>query len=258
MKKNIFSIALMAAVLTAWWGCSSSDDGGTENRHITYVDQPPSWTVNVPVAPGSVTEKQAWNYAVSRKYPNSMTAIMVIDSLLEPAPQAADSMAASIGGELRCVTAPVRVDGEMRFMMYIDYETEGAMVDIHYYNARTNKVYTVANAFSVNDDTVGASSALVFSPYLSTDVTVTIDATVPFKAAEGDMIAIAEGNIVYGTGKYAGNSHSWTLCCRSQPGVATTAHIYYYSAAMKAVYQFQETVLLSDGKPVAVKATLPK
>jgi len=260
MMKKIVSIFLMATVLTAWWGCSSSDDESNTKKgsDVENVKQPPSWKCNVPLPTEMTSEKTAWNYERSRKYPNSMTAIIMIDSLLEATPNGSDSMAALIDGEIRCVAGPVQeADGETSFMLYIDYEAEGAMVDIQYFNSRLNKVFTVTNAFNVNDDTVGADHAYIFSPYLLTDVTVNINAMAPFEKSYGDMLAIGEGSVCYGVGKFTGNSvnNTWTVCCRSNPKVSTTAHVYYYSAAQKAIYQSKETVQLTDGKPLTIMVT---
>ncbi len=259
MKKRILSILLITTALTTWWGCSSSDgDTKKKNSNVEYVMQPPSWKFNVPLPGENTAAKTAWNYERSRQYPNSMTAIIVVDSLLEPAPSATDSMAASISGEIRDVTGPIVETGsKTRFMLYIDYEAEGAMVDIHYYNSRLNKVFTITNAFNVNDDTVGAESAFVFSPFLLTNVTVNIKEQAPFVKSEGDMLAICEGDICYGIGEFTGNEigNKWKVVCRTHPKTSTTAHLYYYSAPNKAVYKSSETVQFTDGKPVTIMAT---
>ncbi len=263
MKNRIFSMMLMATVLTAWWGCSSSgDDVSAERRisgvkNVTYVDEKPVWAFNVPTPTDRIIEKTPW--VEEKGYMNefSMTAVVYIDSMLNVGCSLSDQMAAIIDGEVREVSTPVIDEhGALVFMLYITYNEKDANVDLHYHNANNNKVYIQKNAFNVNEDVVGSDEAFILSIYDMTLLHVTLNSENRFQVGPNDLMAVMDGDVCYGIGLPEDiEDNEWVFFARSTPGTNPTAKIQYYNAEKNAILTSNEQVQLINDKELYVTPT---
>ncbi len=249
MTKKIFSMLFMATALTAWWGCSSSDDDEAEgvqlnedNTYIRQVEEAPGWVFNVPLPTEGVIEKTEWQELEWYPYEFSMTAIIHPDSLLYDHVCKEDSIAAVINGEVRDVASLMEdTDGSLVFMLYIPYAKDESTVDIHYYDASQKKVYVRKDAFGVDDDTVGSQEKFIFSPYNLSSLDVTLPDSIV--TDRQDKLAILEGEVCYGVGTAVDQGgRQWNIMVRTLPDTKVTASLYYYSASKKAVYKSKQRI----------------
>ncbi len=260
MTKKIFSMLFMATALTAWWGCSSSDDDevgsvqpSEDNTDIRQVEEAPQWAFNLQLPTEGTIEKTDWKELEWYPYEFSMTAIIYPDTFLLDDVCKEDTIAAIINGEVRDAAPPIEdTDGSLVFMLYIPYEKHESTVDIHYYDASQKKVYVHRDAFGVDDDTVGSLEEFIFSPYNFSSLDVTLPDSIVTDSH--DKLAIIEGEVCYGVGTPDDQSgRQWSIIARTLPDTKVTASLFYYSASKKTVYKSKQRINLfqSDNQKIA-------
>ena len=138
MKSKIISMLMLAALAIMAGACSSDDDdepgGGTtdpEKPVTEYLtpgnDQRPDWTAPDYTLYGGIT----------------MALQVELGDTLHAYQGADDLMCATIGGEVRAVTALGRTGGQIYFPLVIAGHSSDAMVSIHYYCAQLQRIYSV-------------------------------------------------------------------------------------------------------------------
>lgn len=243
--KKIESILLYAAALLMLWACRSSDDDNAPVGEVTVTsaDTPPVWNVDFQLPPGDVQGKPNWDWDEGKdpdfnQFENNMTAILYISDETLPFTSDGDRMAALVDGEVREVAPRVPYDEKgYAFMLFIPYDAEEDLVEIQYYNAKTDMTYLMAGQFSVHDDAVGNDEEFLFScfQYVMVDFTLLNQ---PFQCMPGDKLAVFVGETCYGVCEYVDEHTSWTLNVYEpyEEVDFSKATVRYYSGEKKIIY----------------------
>ncbi len=253
--KKIFSMMMIAATLTMLWGCSKSDDDDVNNNgnsnnaggiHGQKVANAPNWTFKMVPPAGDIEGKPDWKEVNFYDYENNMTAIVFVSDLFDVEMTDDDRMAAIIDGEVREVCAPVNyyipdVEENLKcFMLYIPYETDEDDVELQYYNAQTNQTYIGEHWFDVDDDTVGDDEVCLFTLRPMISAYFVLPDNVPFTRTEDDELAVFMGDECCGLGELCeepGLTNFWLVQAFNMNRRHEKAHIRYYSADKKTIYQ---------------------
>ena len=123
MKTKLLLLSMAMGLMT--WGCSSGDDTETERVMAEGSDARPTW--------------QMPNYDL---YEQLMVVEVQLPDGLQNYASANDLMCASIGGEVRGVTAPKQVDGGWQFPLIVASNNAGANVQLSYYCAALHSIFT--------------------------------------------------------------------------------------------------------------------
>jgi hypothetical protein len=123
MKTKLLLLSMAMGLMT--WGCSSGDDTETERVMAEGSDARPTW--------------QMPNYDL---YEQLMVVEVQLPDGLQNYASANDLMCASIGGEVRGVTAPKQVDGGWQFPLIVASNNAGANVQLSYYCAALHRIFT--------------------------------------------------------------------------------------------------------------------
>lgn len=116
----------MATLLLA---ASCSDDDNEYKQYLTKGNTPmPEW------------QSQEPDYGL---FEQTMAVQVGLQTMLLPYASEADLMCATIGGEVRAVTALGRTGGQIYFPLVIAGHSSDAMVSIHYYCAQLQRIYSV-------------------------------------------------------------------------------------------------------------------
>ncbi len=126
-------VAMMATLLLTT-ACSGDDDKG--NPELTRGDEErPSWEIPTDLY---------------KTYEATMAVQVTLQDELLPTASEDDLMCATVGGEVRAVTALQRTAGEVYFPLVIAGNSNSGMVSLHYYSAQLKRIYTLTDwmAFS--------------------------------------------------------------------------------------------------------------
>lgn len=246
---------MIAATLAMLWGCSSSDDdnnNGSANNaggfHGVRVANAPKWTFTMVPPVGDIQGKPDWQEVDFFDYDNNMTAIVFVSDLFDIDVSDDDRMAAIVDGEVREVCAPVSyplpdVDETMKcFMLYIPYDMDENDVELQYYNAQTNQTFIGKQWFDVTDDTVGDDEICLFTlrPMIAEYYVLPDDVPLPFTPSPNDELAVFMGDECCGVGEITegvGLKQRWLVRAFDMNRRYEKAHIRYYSAETKTIYQ---------------------
>ena len=242
--KKIESILLYAAALVMLWACSSSDDGNAPVEGVTTTPSatPPVWEVKMNMPQGDVNGKPNWDWDEGEdpdfnQFENHMTAILSISDETLPFTSDDDRVAAIVDGEVRDVVPRVPYGDGYAFMLFIPYDAEEDLVEIQYYNAKTDMTYLMAGQFSVHDDAVGNDEEFLFScfQYVMVDFTLLNQ---PFQCQPGDKMAVFVGETCYGVCEYVDEHTTWTLNVfePNEKVDFSKATVRYYSGQKKTIY----------------------
>ncbi|MBP1530700.1 MAG: hypothetical protein ILA39_01050 [Bacteroidaceae bacterium] len=126
ISNTIAGVAIMATLLLA---ASCSDDDNEYKQYLTKGNTPmPEW------------QSQEPDYGL---FEQTMAVQVGLQTMLLPYASEADLMCATIGGEVRAVTALGRTGGQIYFPLVIAGHSSDAMVSIHYYCAQLQRIYSV-------------------------------------------------------------------------------------------------------------------
>ena len=123
MKTKLLLLSMAMGLMT--WGCSSGDDTETERVTAEGSDARPTW--------------QMPNYDL---YEQLMVVEVQLPDGLQNYASANDLMCASVGGEVRGVTAPKQVDGGWQFPLIVASNNAGANVQLSYYCDVLHRIFT--------------------------------------------------------------------------------------------------------------------
>ena len=126
ISNTIAGVAIMATLLLA---SSCSDDDNEYKQYLTKGNTPmPEW------------QSQEPDYGL---FEQTMAVQVGLQTMLLPYASEADLMCATIGGEVRAVTALGCTGGQIYFPLVIAGHSSDAMVSIHYYCAQLQRIYSV-------------------------------------------------------------------------------------------------------------------
>ena len=259
--KKIESILLYAVALVMLWACSSSDDGNApvEGVTVTSADTPPVWKVEIQLPPGDVQGKPNWDWDEGEdpdlyQFENNMTAILSISDETLPFTSDDDRVAAIVDGEVRDVVPRVPYGDGYAFMLFIPYDAEEDLVEIQYYNAKTDMTYLMAGQFSVHDDAVGNDEEFLFSCFQSVMVDFTL-LNQPFQCQPGDKMAVFVGETCYGVCEYVDEHTPWVINVYEPKEKVdfSKATVRYYSGQKKTIYstQLPLDIQFTGGAPIS-------
>lgn len=238
---NSSTLLLSAVCAMAMCGCSSSDD---DAQAPPFGGDAPDWKVVFSMPQGDIQGCPDWKEVNFFEFENTMTAMIFFPDGMRPYVSEDDRLASIIDGEVRDIAVPVKyVDDEYIFMAMIPFENDDQMVEVQYYNAKTNQTFVLKDAFSVWDDTVGSQDTGIYVLLMERfcSMYINLAAKQPFTPASGDRLAIFYGDTCCGVGE-AGPGGQWSV-----DGVIPSEwknpstdwpklSVRYYSAEEKTIY----------------------
>lgn len=229
-----------------------------------FVAEAPEWEADTEVStvtPEWVFDMQGtdevpeWSEPDKSVYPTSMTAVVRLTPFLERFADEQDGMAAYIGNECRGVATKQLVGGNTLYFIQVKAaDDEGGNVELRYFSAKTNTLYTSVPEelpYEINK-MYGTADSPAFPdfeqsgryPY-TLNAVVTIDAaSLPAKPTDGDkLMAFVDGApraIVE-----PATETTFALEVRGKNDDETVT-FKYYSAATGAVLRAVETTTMGD------------
>lgn len=228
--------------------CSDNNDSNDtslpdENAPVV-VETPPTWDANLQMPESGMVGKPDWQWNRNDffQYDENMTAIVHLGDAIDFL-SSDDRMAALVDGQVRDIAEPVPfgdpLDKPSVFMLFIPFSAGDDAVELQYYNAKSNRTYSMAKAFTVNDDRTGVDKEFLFNlfPFINVVIDVTADGT--FTYTPDDKIAVFAGDKCCSTfllldyeGMVRWNVRIFTGIAKD----AKTLKVRYYSAANKTIY----------------------
>jgi hypothetical protein len=154
MKKNIISMLLLAALTLGVGGCSDYDSEPEPNPD----PEAPS------IQTGSDERPTAWNQPDYSRYGLTMSVQVELGDTLARYQSSRDLMCATIGGEVRAVTAPMETGGVIYYPLSIAGDGEDLVVSLHYYCDRLHRIYTINNWAQFNAAVAPTGSSGIYRP----------------------------------------------------------------------------------------------
>ncbi len=146
MKKGILAIAALACLA---WGCSSdSNDTPPAPKEIPAgTDVRPSWT--------------APNYD---QYEQIMNVEVVLQDTLAKYASREDLLCATIGNEVRGVSAGKEIDGQWLFPLTIASNNAGVAVGLSYYCDKLHRIFTIIQWTTFNATVAPTGEGALYLP----------------------------------------------------------------------------------------------
>lgn len=138
---------------------------------------------------------------------------------------------------------PDDIDDLRYFMLYIPYNSDEEMVELQYYNAKTNQTFIGANWFSVTDDTVGDNELCLFTLRPMLALYFVVSNNVPFTPSPDDEMAVFIDDECCGVGEIKGGEglgQIWLVGAFDMNRRYKKAHVRYYSAETKSIYRTED------------------
>ena len=244
MKKLLAYMMAMLAVAACSDNNDSNDTVQPDENAPVVVDTAPTWAVNLQMPETGTVGKPDWQWNQNDffQYEENMTAIVHIGDALDFISND-DRMAALVGGQVRDIAVPVPFgnlsDEPSVFMLYIPFSAGDNKVELQYYNAKSNRTYTMTDAFSVNDDRTGVDKDFLFDlfPFISCFVDVVADGL--FTYTPDDQMAVFVGDVCCSKITDFGDTGGIRWYLRIYTDLvngAKSVKVRYYSAANKTIY----------------------
>lgn len=229
--------------------CSDNNDSNDntslpdENAPVV-VDAAPVWKANLQMPESGVVGKPDWQWNRNDffQHEENMTAIVHIGDALNFL-SSDDRMAALVGGQVRDIAEPVPfgdpLDEPSVFMLYIPFSAGDGAVELQYYNAKSNRTYTMADAFTVNDDRTGVDTDFLFNLFPFISVIVDVPANGLFTYTPDDQVAVFADDVCCSSFLVFGTEDVFRMYVRIYTEIANgakTLKVRYYNAANKTIY----------------------
>jgi len=239
---------MLTAALTILWGCSSSDDDKAPSNYTLVASEKPAWSVNLSgsdTAPG-------WQDIDRSLYESWMYVTVKLEDELAAHAGDGDRMTVFIGDEQRTRPAAPNIypDGSVYFVMTIGGNSTDREVNIRlcYWCAQLRQLFTIEEQSTFTPELPYGNTTDYMPPLLKgcrkypvqNQLTVNIPANAPFKATNGDMVAVFVGNDCRGVGT-AGKPFTVFRTSKSE-----TLQLRYYSVQQGSIYTLIDSISLGE------------
>lgn len=234
----------MAACSGSSDSSDSSDAKKPDENAPVVVETPPNWDANLQMPESGMVGKPDWQWNRNDffQYDENMTAIVHLGDALNFL-SSDDRMAALVGGQVRDIAEPVPfgdpLDEPSVFMLYIPFSAGDGAVELQYYNAKSNRTYTMADAFTVNDDRTGVDTDFLFNLFPFISVIVDVPANGLFTYTPDDQVAVFADDVCCSSFLVFGTEDVFRMYVRIYTEIANgakTLKVRYYNAANKTIY----------------------
>lgn len=241
--KKFFNTIIIAAALTMVWGCSSSDDDNesTPNGGIPTA-KAPQWKVEFTLPQGEAGPPQ-WEEVNFYQFENTMTIVLHLEDEMTPYLSDGDRMAGIVNDEVREIAKIQFIaSGENQphnnlFMLLIPFADQDKMVDLYYYNAKTNQTWFITTTDLRENNTLGSEVDFVIGLFTLGEITTKLNNNVPFTPTPNDELALYVDDVCSGVGIYDAEQNQWNIKIYKISQTSTEAHFRYYSAEKNAIYK---------------------
>ncbi len=154
MKKHIFHSLLLAALTLAVGSCGSDSDDSPA------PDDTPAPATLPSLIPGNDARPTTWVSPDASLFELHMAVQVQLGDTLAAYQSDADLMCATIDGEVRAATAPLRTGYDIYYPLIIFNNADDSSVSLSYYCDRLHRIYTISGwaIFNAAAPPMGVSS----------------------------------------------------------------------------------------------------